>query len=70
MAADRDVVKIQLEPVYINFFNRIMEGYEYLGTVTTIDKVAGIVMVRTTADFYSEVREIIENLPFSFAYID
>lgn len=62
-------IKIKIEPKNINFFNRIMEGYEYLGVVTTLDKVEGIVMVRTTPDLYDEVIEIIKNLQFEFEFV-
>lgn len=62
-------IKIKIEPKNINFFNRIMEGYEYLGVVTTLDKAAGIVMVRTTPDLHDEVIEIISHLDFEFAFV-
>lgn len=62
-------IKIKIEPKNINFFNRIMEGYEYLGVVTTLDKAAGIVMVRTTPDLYDEVIGIIRHLDFEFAFV-
>ena len=59
----KELVKIKINPKDINFFNRILEGYEYLGMVSTLDKKAGIVIVRTTPDTYDEVREIIDHLP-------
>ena len=58
----KELVKIKINPKDINFFNRIIEGYEYLGMVSTLDKQAGIVIVRTTPDTYDEVREIIDHL--------
>ena len=64
-----ELIKIQIEPKEINFFNRIMEGYEYLGTVSTLDKKEGIVIVRTTPDTYGEACEVIKNLPFDFLFI-
>ncbi len=64
-----ELIKIKIEPKEINFFNRIMEGHEYLGTVSTLDKKAGIVIVRTTPDTYGEVCEVIKNLPFDFLFI-
>lgn len=65
----KDQVKIKIKPQDINFFNRIMEGYEYLGAVTTLDKAAGIVMVRTTPDLYDEVMEVINHLDFGFELV-
>lgn len=62
----KEQIKIQIDPKDINFFNRIMEGYEYLGTVSTLDKKAGIVAVRTTPDLYEEVIDIIDHLEINF----
>ncbi|MBP2633470.1 MAG: hypothetical protein H6Q70_4098 [Firmicutes bacterium] len=59
----KELVKIKINPKDINFFNRIMEGYEYLGMVSTLDKREGIVIVRTTPDTYDEVREILDHFP-------
>lgn len=58
----KELVKIKINPKDINFFNRIIEGYEYLGMVSTLDKKEGIVIVRTTPDTYDEVRDIIDHL--------
>jgi len=62
----RDQVKIKINPKDINFFNRIMEGYEYLGMVSTLDKQEGIVIVRTTPDTYEEVRGILDHFPLEY----
>ena len=42
----------------INYINRIMEGYEYLGVV-----------IRTTTDMYDEAKVILENLEIEFHYL-
>ncbi len=66
----KELVKIKIDPKYINFFNRIMEGYEYLGTVSTINNKEGIVIVRATPDTFKEVEEVITNLPFHYSLIE
>ena len=67
----KELVKIKINPKDINFFNRIMEGYEYLGIVSTLNKKDGTVVVRTTPDTYDEVREIIDHLHLdNIEYID
>ena len=53
----------------INYINRIMEGYEYLGVVRTIDKKEGIIVIRTTIDMYDEAKVILENLEIDFQYL-
>ena len=53
----------------INYINRIMDGYEYLGVVSTIDKKEGIIVIRTTTDMYDEAKVILENLEIDFQYL-
>ncbi|HWR09947.1 DUF4911 domain-containing protein [Sporomusa sp.] len=62
-------IYIQVEPKDVNFINRIMEGYEYLGVVSTLDRIAGILVIRATPDTAGEVHDILANLPISVQYI-
>lgn len=43
---------------------KIFEAYEYLGVVSTLNRSEGIVVIRGTADTYTEIIEILHNLPF------
>ena len=61
---DSNIIKLFVSPANINFFNRIMEGYSHLGTLTTIDNKCGTVYLRCTADTIAEVQLIVDNLPF------
>lgn len=56
-------------PSSIDYLNRIMEGYEYLGVVTTIDKLKGVVCIRVTPDTYQEVKTILSHTNIMFEYI-
>lgn len=64
-----DVIHVRLEPTHINYVNRIMEGYEYLGVVTTVNSSEGIIAIRVTPDTVNDVRTILANLPIDFEYI-
>jgi len=55
-------IRIRIEPCNVNYVNRIMEGYEYLGVVTTLDRSAGLLMIRATPDTADEVRRILADL--------
>ena len=48
----------------INKLNRIFEGYDGLGIVSTLDPKAGLVLVYVTPEIYSEALTIIRNAPF------
>ncbi|MGL5512749.1 MAG: DUF4911 domain-containing protein [Sporomusa sp.] len=63
-------IKIQVSPKDINYVNRIIEGYEYLGVVSTLDRAAGILVIRATPDTAGEVRTILANLPVTIRYME
>lgn len=62
-------ILIRIDVKYINYLNRIMEGYEYLGVVTTVKDRVGVLRIRVTPDTYREVQDILENLPIEFEYV-
>ena len=62
-------ILIEIDMKNINYINRIMEGYEYLGVVTTVKDMKNILRIRVTPDTYSEVQEILANLPLEFTYV-
>lgn len=63
-------IYIQLEPKYVNFINRIMEGYEYLGVVSTLNRKEGILVIRATPDTAEEVHKILAHLPIDIRYVE
>ncbi|EAX47934.1 hypothetical protein TcarDRAFT_1623 [Thermosinus carboxydivorans Nor1] len=62
-------VYIRVAPQYINFVNQIMEGYEYLGVVTTVNRTEGLLVVRATPDTCADVREILRKLPLPIEFV-
>ena len=63
-------IYLRVQPSQINYINRIMEGYEYLGVVTTLSKTEGILVIRVTPDTVTEVRYILANLSLDIEYVD
>lgn len=55
-------VYIEIAPGDVNYVNRIMEGYEYLGILTTIDSRRATCCINATADTRKEVIEILPHL--------
>ena len=53
---------IQSRKEDIDFINKVIEAYEGIGVVRTVDANAGIVNVISTDDFKDFVRTIIEDL--------
>ena len=67
---DANAIFIRVDPRDVNFVNRIMEGHEYLGVVTTVDKARGILAVRATADTASAARTILARLPAVIEFLE
>lgn len=70
MKPDADALYILVNLSDVNYVNRIMEGYEHLGVVTTLDRARGVLMVRATADTKAEAREILAHLPVPVRFIN
>jgi|LFRM01.1.fsa_nt_gb hypothetical protein len=54
----------QVNPENIDFLTRIIEAYDYLGIVSTLDRQKGLVIIRGTEDTCPELEIILKNLPF------
>ena len=61
----RSIIYVRVAPERIADVNWIMEGYEHLALVSTIDPAEGVVKLLGTPDTYNDVMEIIENMPFT-----
>lgn len=59
---ENDAVYIEISPHDVNYVNRILEGYEYLGVLTTIDVRRAVCCIHATKDTAAEVREILGEL--------
>lgn len=64
-----DGLYIKVEPCNITFISRIMEGYEYFGVVTTIDRAQGLLVIRTTPDMRPEIQDILTSLPIQVEFV-
>jgi hypothetical protein len=60
--------KIQTRDV--NYVNQIMEGYDYLGVVSTVDRTQGLLVLRATPDTTAEARDILARLPIDLEFVD
>lgn len=66
----RSMIYAQVAPERIADVNWIMEGYEYLASVFTVDGSVGIMKFSTTPDTYDDVLSILENMPFEVNFLD
>lgn len=63
-------VYFKISPNHTNYVNRILEGYEYLGVMTTVNREEGLCMVRSTPDTAPLVREILSSLPIELTLVE
>lgn len=63
-------IYLRINPEDINFVNKIMEGYEYLGMVSTLDRSEGLLIIRVTPDTYADARMILSRLPVKHEFLE
>jgi hypothetical protein len=54
----------QVSPERIDMLTKLVEAYDNLGIVSTVDQRSGTVSIRVTPDTWDEMLEILRNLPF------
>lgn len=55
-------VYIEIDPSDVNYINRIIEGYEYLGILTTLDPKRATCRINSTGDTRDMVIDILTHL--------
>mgnify|MGYP002769021207 FL=1 len=55
-------VYIEILPEAVNYINRIIEGYEYLGILTTLDPKRATCQINSTADTRDIVIDVLTHL--------
>lgn len=59
---------LQLHGPQIHYMNRILEGHEYLGVLTTLNSQKGWARIRTTSDVCADMCAVLDHLPFEVSY--
>lgn len=66
---ENDAVYIEIDPHDVNYVNRILESYEYLGVLTTLDTRRAVCCIHSTADTKNEVWEILSGLDIPVRFL-
>ena len=69
IAYDPQYVYFQIDRSQTNYVNRILEGYEYVGVMTTVN-TEGLCMIRTTESTRELAKEILQSLPAAVTLLD
>ncbi len=57
-------IMAQVHPADIDLLTRLIEAFDHLGIVSTLDRSEGLVVIRGTEDTVADLAEILNNLPF------
>ena len=57
-------ITARVNPENIDMLTKIIEAYDNLGIVSTLNRNQGLVIIRGTEDTYPELEEILGHLPF------
>lgn len=60
----KDEIYAQLATEKIDLLTKLIEAYDHLGIVSTLDREKGKVIIRVSPDTYDDVHQILMNLPF------
>ena len=69
IAYDPQYVYFQIDRSQTNYVHRILEGYDYVGVMTTVN-TEGLCMIRTTESTRELAKEILQSLPVSVTLLD
>lgn len=64
------MIYAQVAPEHIADINWIMEGYEHLAMVSTVDGSAGLIKFYATPDTYFDTIDILGNMPFKVEIVE
>lgn len=70
MSNAKEIIYAKVLKAQITEVTRVMEGYEYLALVSTIDADKGIIKLLGTPDTYDDVLLILANMPFPVEIIE
>lgn len=56
-------IYIEIPPEEVNYINRIIEGYEYLGVLTTLNPQRATCQINSTKDTRDIVIDVLTHLP-------
>ena len=64
------LLKARVPRSEIQMLVKLVEGLGHLGTVTTIDKHAGEVLIQTTKYCWPDLKKALEHMPFEVEFLD
>ncbi len=63
-----ETIMVTIEPADIDFFNKLLEGYDHLALVSTIDAKLGRMALRVAQNARKDLLAILHCLPIPVAF--
>ncbi len=63
------IVKARLDRTQVQMLDKLVEGLDHLGIVTTTNNELGEVAILTTKHCWPDLKKAIENMPFEIEFI-
>lgn len=63
------IVKARLDRTQVQMLDKLVEGLDHLGIVTTTNNELGEVAILTTKYGWPDLKKAIENMPFEIEFI-
>ncbi len=63
-------IYLTVNPPDIDIISKIIEAYEHLGIVSTLDSRHGLLVIRCTSDTRDDMLQILSNLPYPIDLLD
>ena len=65
-----DHILVRVDSARIDLLNRLVEAWDHIGVVSTLNQQEGRVIIRCTPDTRAELVEVLRHMPFEVELTD
>lgn len=70
MSQINNEIYAEVAPDKIDMLGKLIESFDNLGILSTLDPTRGLVVIRVTSDTFIEVKKILAHLPFPITIME
>lgn len=70
MSQINNEIYAEVAPDKIDMLGKLIESFDNLGILSTLDPTRGLVVIRVTPDTFLEVKKILAHLPFPITIME
>ena len=65
---DGEIIRVSVEPADIDFFNKLLEGYDNMAMVTTVDASLGQLALRVAKSAKKDIMAVLRCMPIPVVF--